>query len=309
MKLLDLQTGGDFIPSGIPLVCAIGNFDGIHIGHESLLRQTCRLAERYRAVPAVFTFSENTSGAPTVLSPEEKVRRMADIGIVCAVVCGFDEVRALSPEAFVSDVLTGGLAVSLAVCGFNFRFGAGGVGNAETLRTLMKRAGGDAVVMPPSLYAGEPISSSRIRAALGRGDMETVSALLGRPYAVTAPVVPGKHLGGSLGFPTVNQIPPAGVLSPRVGVYASVCRIGDRLIPAVSDFGLRPTVEKQEKPRWETHLLGFEEDLYNRIISVYPLFYLREEVRFSSPEELANAIRRDSEQARAYLAAHPFRLT
>lgn len=307
MKLLDLRTGGEFIPSGIPLVCAIGNFDGVHIGHETLLRETCREALLRRAVPAVFTFSENTSGAPAILPPEEKLRLAAEAGIVCAVLCPFDEVRALSPETFVSDILKKELCVTFAVCGFNFRFGAGGVGNAETLRTLMRRAGGDAAVMPPTLLDGEPVSSSRIRAALEAGDMETVSALLGRPYAITAPVVPGKHLGHSLGFPTVNQLPPDGVLTPRPGVYASVCRIGDRLFPAVSDFGLRPTVEKQEKPRWETHILDRQEDLYNRIISVYPLFYLREEICFSTPEELADAICKDCETARAYLAAHPFR--
>lgn len=307
MKLLDLRTGGVFSPSGKPLVCAIGNFDGVHIGHETLLRETCRKAVELSAVPAVFTFADNTSGAPTILSPAEKYRRMADAGIVCAVVCPFDEVRALSPDTFVSEILVRSLSVTFAVCGFNFRFGAGGVGDAETLRALMAEAGGGAVIMPPLLCAGEPVSSSRVRAALGRGDMETVSALLGRPYEITAPVVPGKHLGGSLGFPTVNQLPPDGVLSPRTGVYVSVCRIGERIVPAISDFGFRPTVERPENPRWETHLLDFNEDLYGCIISLYPLFYLREEARFSSPEELADAIGTDRERARAYLTEHPFR--
>ena len=213
----------------------------------------------------------------------------------------FDEVRDMSCEAFVSQVLVGTLNVACAFCGFNFRFGKMGAGNGETLASLMSANGRSAAIMPPVNLGGEPVSSTRIRAALAEGDMALANSLLGRNFGFVSEVLHGKALGATLGFPTANQRIAHGAAMPRRGVYASLCIIDGKKYPAVSNIGVRPSTDSHGEVNCETNIIGFSGDLYGREIAVYPLVFIRPERRFSGTAELTAEVMGNRAQAEEIL--------
>ena len=213
----------------------------------------------------------------------------------------FDEVRDMSCEVFVSEVLVGKLNVACAFCGFNFRFGKMGAGNGETLAALMKSHGRSTVILPPVNLGGEPVSSTRIRAALAEGDMALANSLLGRNFGFVSEVLHGKALGATLGFPTANQRIAHGAAAPRHGVYASLCIIDGKKYPAVSNIGVRPSTDSHGEVNCETNIIGFSGDLYGREIAVYPLAFIRPERRFSSAAELTAEVMGNRTQAEEIL--------
>ena len=213
----------------------------------------------------------------------------------------FDEVRDMSCEAFVSQVLVGTLNVACAFCGFNFRFGKMGAGNGETLAALMSANGRSAAIMPPVNLGGEPVSSTRIRAALAEGDMALANSLLGRNFGFVSEVLHGKALGATLGFPTANQRIAHGAAAPRRGVYASLCIIDGKKYPAVSNIGVRPSTDSHGEANCETNIIGFSGNLYGREIAVYPLAFIRPERRFSDTAELTAEVMGNRAQAEEML--------
>ena len=257
MKIIDLKSGAEIAVPRSSLACAIGNFDGVHTGHRRLIEAAvdyCRDHSDTRC--AVFTFESNTSGAPFIVSHEEKLKIFAECGAEIAVTVPFDEVRDMSCEVFVSEVLVGKLNVACAFCGFNFRFGKMGAGNGETLAALMKSHGRGTVILPPVNLGGEPVSSTRIRAALAEGDMALANSLLGRNFGFVSEVLHGKALGATLGFPTANQRIAHGAAAPRHGVYASLCIIDGKKYPAVSNIGVRPSTDSHGEVNCETNIIG-----------------------------------------------------
>ncbi len=292
-----------------PLAVALGNFDGVHLGHRRLLRTVCSLAgESGDCIPAVWTFTSLAKAsvpAPALTTTEEKLRQFAHAGIRTAVFESFDAVRDLSPEAFVCDYLVKKLRCATVVCGFNFRFGKGGVGDADTLRELLSQQGVPLTVIEPVLYVGEPISSTRIRLAVQAGDMEYAAALLGRPFSVSLPVLHGNRIGRTLGLPTVNQKFPLGHIVPMLGIYACICTVGGKRYAAVANVGTRPTVSDAGEVNCETHLLDFTGELYGETVRVEFLRRIRAEQKFDFVTALKAAIEQDVRDARAYFAAHP----
>lgn len=302
MKIIDLKSGGEIAAKDLPLACAIGNFDGVHIGHRKLIEAAVDYCRAHSGTKcAVFTFESNTSGAPFIVSHEEKLKIFAECGAEIAVTVPFDEVRDMSCEAFVSDVLVGTLNVACAFCGFNFRFGKMGAGNGETLAALMESHGRSAAILPPVNLGGEPVSSTRIRAALAEGDMALANSLLGRDFGFVSEVLHGKALGATLGFPTANQRIAHGAAVPRHGVYASLCIIDDKKYPAVSNIGVRPSIDSHGETNCETNIIGFSGDLYGREIAVYPLAFIRPERKFSGVAELTAEVMKNRTQAEEML--------
>lgn len=302
LKIIDLKSGREIAATNSPLACAIGNFDGVHIGHRKLIEAAvdyCRTHSGTRC--AVFTFESNTSSAPFIVSHEEKLKIFAGCGAETAVTVPFDEVRDMSCEVFVSEVLVGKLNVACAFCGFNFRFGKMGAGNGETLASLMSANGRSAAIMPPVNLGGEPVSSTRIRAALAEGDMALANSLLGRNFGFVSEVLHGKALGATLGFPTANQRIAHGAAMPRRGVYASLCIIDGKKYPAVSNIGVRPSTDSHGEANCETNIIGFSGNLYGREIAVYPLAFIRPERRFSSAAELTAEVMGNRAQAEEIL--------
>lgn len=286
-----------------PCVVALGGFDGMHIGHRRLLAETVRLAEEQHAQPCVFTFTDlSFKGMPQLLSADDRYAAMAAQGITRVCTANFDEARTLSPAAFF-DKLARTVPLCGVVCGFNFHFGAGGAGTPEVLTALASAAGIPSVVVPPVVAEGVPVSATAVRRALCEGKPELAAVLLGAPYTLRGIVAHGKGLGHTLSFPTLNLPLDEKRLIPRHGVYVSVCRVAGQTLPAVSNIGLRPTVEQSTQPNCEAHLLAAAGNLYGKHAEVSLLHFLRPEQTFPDTEALARQIARDAEQATAWLAA------
>lgn len=302
LKIIDLKSGIEIAATDLPLACAIGNFDGVHIGHRKLIEAAVGYCRAHSGTKcAVFTFESNTSGAPFIVSHEEKLKIFAECGAEIAVTVPFDEVRGMSCESFVSEILIDMLNVACAFCGFNFRFGKMGAGNGETLAALMESHGRSAAILPPVNLGGEPVSSTRIRVALAEGDMALANSLLGRNFGFVSEVLHGKALGATLGFPTANQRIAHGAAVPRHGVYASLCIIDGKKYPAVSNIGVRPSIDSHGETNCETNIIGFSGDLYGREIAVYPLAFIRPERRFSGVAELTAEVLKNRTQAEEML--------
>lgn len=285
-------------------VTALGVFDGVHLGHRRLLETAVREAKARGLTPAVFTFSDDVRrvkpGVGRLTDFEQRLARIEALGIEAVYAADFSSVSGLSPEAFVREILVGQCGTELAVCGFNFRFGSGASGDAESLLALMREAGGDCTVIPPAYLGDRVISSSAIRAAVEAGDMPLAEAMLGRPFSLTAPVLHGRGFGHTEGVPTVNQLFCTNGIVPKGGVYAARVRLSDgRAVRGVANVGVCPTFGEGGDLRCETHLIDFSEDLYGATVTVEFCRYLRPERRFPSVDALYEQIRQDVEIARA----------
>ena len=240
---------------------------------------------------------------PSLTDTEEKLRQFALAGLEYAVLAEFDAVRDLSPESFACSYLADRLHCAAVVCGFNFRFGKGGAGDADVLRGCLASRGIPLTVVAPVLCGGDVVSSTRIRLAIETGDMETAATLLGRPFSVCLPVLHGNRIGRTLGLPTINQRFPEGQIVPRSGIYACVCTLDGQRHPAVTNVGTRPTVSDSGEINCETHVLDYEGDLYGERVRVEFCRRLRAERKYSSVALLKEAIDGDVSNARAYFAA------
>lgn len=283
-----------------PTAVALGFFDGVHSGHRALLRFTAEEAAKRGLVPTVFSFREGSgikATLPRISTPSERYTHMAACGIARVALADFAALRDLAPAAFVRDILVARLDVRLAVCGENFRFGRGGAGDANLLKSELATHGVPLFVLPTEKVGGEAVSSSAIRAALEAGEAEKAAALLGRPFSLTGKVLHGRALGRTVGLPTANQVFPAGSVLPACGVYAVRVRLGGRTLRGIANVGRHPTVAEGDALNCETHILDFSEDIYGRTLTVEFLSRLRPEKKFENIEALVRAIHADIETA------------
>jgi riboflavin kinase/FMN adenylyltransferase len=292
-------------------VVAIGNFDGVHRGHQAVLERALEEA-RLRGAPALaLTFEPHPR---TVFRPElplfvltppaMKAKLLAELGFDAMVEQPFTrEFAALSAERFVTDVLEGRLGISHAVTGFDFHFGKNRQGGPAFLMESGERHGfGVSLVDPFRDEAAEVVSSSRIRELLGDGEVAEAAGMLGYRFTVRAQVTDGQKLGRTLGFPTANMRLPADV-ALRHGIYAVRFRRQDgSLHDAVASFGRRPTVQHDGAPLLETFLFDFSGDLYGQDCGVSFFGFLRGEEKFDGLEALVAQMQRDEAEARAVLS-------
>lgn len=288
------------------VVVALGNFDGVHLGHQVVLRRAVEEGRARGARVVAATFDPHpravlgAGGSPRLLTPLG-LRREALLRY------GADEVRVItfdldlskkSPRAFVRDVLVGEMGAEAVVVGENFRFGHRAAGDVRDLAALMEEMGRTACAVPVHA-AGEQgeISSTRIRALVSEGDVAQAAGLLGRAYVLRGEVVEGDRRGRSIGFPTANVRPDPAALVPARGVYAGFVRVGEETYAACTNVGVAPTFDRAEN-RVEAHLLDFEGDLYGRVLDVGFAQRIRDERRFSGVDELKAQIHRDVEEAR-----------
>jgi riboflavin kinase/FMN adenylyltransferase len=303
MKIIDLKTEKEItLSENERISCALGNFDGVHLGHRALLRIA---AEKKNATKsAVWTFSEPssraTSGISLLTDPMERLAIFRELGIDLVFLADFASVRGLDRETFAKEILYETCHVRTAVCGFNFRYGMKASGNAETLRETFSSLGANVEIVPPYTMDGMTVSSTEIRMALSTGDVEKAEAMLARPYAITSEVLHGKKLGRTLGFPTANQTFPHLRAVPRFGVYAVRMTVDGEIYHGVANVGVRPTVERTDAVNCETYLLDFEGDLYGKTVKTEFLHFLRAERRFESVSELKNAVEHNILEAKAY---------
>jgi riboflavin kinase/FMN adenylyltransferase len=300
-----------------PTAVALGSFDGLHQGHRRVIAAVVGplhdAVGHDGAVPTVVSFwphpREVLHGETRLRLdlPEEKLHLLEPLGIRQLVLVPFDrDLAALSPEAFVEQVLLGQLQARRVAVGDNFRFGAGRSGDARTLQRLGERHG-IAVTVLPMLWDGpERVSSSRIRRALADGAVEEARRLLERPYRFSGLVVRGRGLGRQLGWPTANLQVDGRKFLPREGVYAARVWIdaaaeGGGPLPAVMNLGPQPTVDPAAPSAVEVHLLDGRPELVGRRLTVEPQAWLRAQQRFADLDALVNQIGRDAEQARQCL--------
>ena len=287
-------------------VVALGNFDGVHLGHRAVVRRAVEEGRRRGAKVVAATFDPHPR---VVLAPGSEPRLLTTLEMRREELLGYgvDEVWAIrfdetlsrkSPEDFVRDVLVGEIGASAVVVGENFRFGHRAVGDFRELERLMRCFGGEAYAVRVRSEDGEaPISSTRIRRLVGEGEVAEAAKLLGRPYVLRGEVVMGDKRGRTIGFPTANVLADPALVVPARGVYAGFVRVGKDTYAACTNIGVAPTFERRES-RVEAYLLGFEGDLYGREVDVSFLQRIREEKRFSGVEELKTQILRDVEAAR-----------
>ena len=300
-----------FTPPDAGSLVAIGNFDGVHIGHQAVLSGAVKEAATRGLAPLVLTFHPHPSvvlgrGArPMLTSIERKVELIARVGDALAVVIEpfTKELAAHTPRQFVEDLLARQLGAKLVIVGQNFRFGNRRAGDLDTLRELGGELGFEARAEPLVGDDAGAFSSTRVRDALARGDLSTVERLLGRPHSLCGVVIVGDRRGRALGFPTANlgDVPEA---LPPHGVY--VCAVdrvdaggASRLAGGVANIGVRPTVAAGAAI--EVHLFDFEGDLYGERLRMHLLRRLRAEKKFSGLDELKTQIERDCAEARGHL--------
>jgi riboflavin kinase / FMN adenylyltransferase len=291
-------------------VLVIGNFDGVHRGHQAVLREAVAHARASGLTPCVLTFDPHPAavvagGAPPLLTTlEQRAELMGELGVERVYVRRFDTgFAAWKPEHFASQLVAGALEARFVVVGENFLFGAKRAGDLGLLRTLGSRLGFEVQVYAVASDAGGPFSSTRAREAIAAGDLEESARVLGRPHALTGVVVHGDERGRTLRFPTANLdriaelLPPNGVYGVAVDRHDGGADAFFPLAHGLTNIGVRPTVDGT-RLSIETHLLDFEGDLYGARLRVQLRTRLRDEKKFSSLDELKAQIARDVAEAR-----------
>ena len=286
----------------VQTVVTVGKFDGFHLGHRKLLSTVLREKEKGYA-SCVIAFSTAVDIGRSVIYTKEEQRKLCEaMGVDVLVEYPLGEtIREMSGEQFIDEILCGRLHAKVIVVGEDFRFGKGRSGDVALLRALEKKYGYRTVCVPKVEEEQVRISSTGIRKLLAEGNVEDANGLLGRPYAVFGEVLHGKKLGRTLGFPTMNLIPPAEKLLPTYGVYVTKTKVDGQWFDGITNIGLRPTVDSDEHVSVETHLFAYEGDLYGKQVEVQFLCFLRPEQKFGDLEELKSAMREDFKNAKAYL--------
>lgn len=289
---------GDFVTDEIPekqTSVALGVFDGVHKGHRAVLKEAAAI--NYLE-PWVFTFSEDalpTSKKDALrLGPAKfRYRIMKRCGIAHVYAPDFFDIKDLSGEEFVKKILVEHLKCRRVVCGTDFRFGKAASCGVKELKEFCGRSGIECVVINKLFDGEEEISSTRVRAAAEKGDMEEYIRLCGYPFCIEKEVSEGNHLGREYNLPTINQKFENGYMIPRFGVYVSAAYIDGKFYPAVTNVGVRPTVSKDNIPVSETNITGISENLYGKDVLVFLLEFVRDEMSFASKEELFERISSD----------------
>jgi riboflavin kinase / FMN adenylyltransferase len=293
-----------------PCALTVGNFDGVHRGHQALIGQVVGAARSRGLVSAVMTFEPHPreffapQAAPARISNlRDKIEALAATGLDRAIVQHFNRrFASLAASEFVEQVLIERCRVRWLLVGDDFRFGARRAGDNALLQTYAAAGAFELEQMPTFDDGGERISSTAVRSALASGDLEGARRLLGRPYSISGRVRHGRKIGRSLGFPTLNlRIPPA--TAALHGIFAvTVDGVAPHKVAGVASIGLRPTVDDAGRWMLEVHLFDFAEDVYGKVVKVTFVRKLRDERKYDTLDDLSAAIRADAQAARALLS-------
>ncbi len=290
-----------------PSVASIGNYDGVHLGHQHVIETLLRKSRELSAPSTVITFEPlakeyfRPNSVPRITSVEERAELLFDLGVDRVLCVAFNaDFAAYSPEGFIQDVLVDGLGIKYLCVGDDFRFGKDRVGDFAMLQRAGAKQGFAVTAHETFEMFGERVSSGRVRDALANSDFELAEKLLGRPFAIAGTVVKGQQLGRTIDFPTANIVLPSYQM-PVSGVFAvtvSHPKYGD--LGGVANIGTRPTVDGSEN-RLEVHLFDFADDIYGDSIRVRLVSKIRGEHKFPSVEQLKQQIELDANTARARL--------
>ncbi len=287
-----------------PCAIALGTFDGIHLGHRQLITELKELNKQEGYKTVVYTFLTHPlqvlapeKAPPSITLLGEKIREFSQLGLDMLVLNPFDDFFShLTPDAFI-DALFDKYNIKALVVGFDFRFGHKGRGDRVFLDSKAREKGFELICVPPVLWQDQVVSSTLIRSLITDGRIEEVSKLLTKPYSIKGKVIHGYGRGTGLGFPTANlQFSPKKVI-PKPGVYLTQCKLNSRMLWGVTSVGWNPTFSTN-RINIETYLLDYEGDLYGKDLKVSFLSFMRDEIKFNKPSDLAAQIRRDVENAK-----------
>ncbi len=305
MRIVDTPDALDSLDG--PIVLAAGFFDGVHLGHRRVFDETVRRAGELGGHPWALTFDRHPravldpSHAPPLITPlPVRLELIGKSGLEGTCLRSFTtDFAAITAEEFAHSLFASGRIVEVH-CGANWRFGAGARGTPKLLAAVGREHGARVVIAEPVAYAGETVSSTRIRAAVREGRLADAEAMLGRPHFVRETVVHGREIARAHGFPTANFTPESDLMPP-VGVYAVETMIDGRRYGGVGSIGFRPTFpgDRPDRPVLEVHLLGFQGDLYGRVLDIAFLERLRDERAFADATTLFAQIARDAEAAKS----------
>jgi riboflavin kinase/FMN adenylyltransferase len=290
-----------------PTVLTLGVFDGLHLGHQLVMRTVVERARALGAVPTVITFDPHPrallhpeSAPPLLQTFDQKIEALGVLGIEQTIVIHFDKAFAqIRAEDFLRTVIADRLHAQEVYLGCGFAFGHGREGNIDLLRTVSQSLGFFADEVPELRLRGRRVSSSRIRELLQQGKVNIARRMLGRPYGVEGRVVRGAERGATLGFPTANLHPHNRVI-PRNGVYVTATLIDGQWRRSVTNVGTSPTFGSDNESSVETFVMDWSGDLYGDVVRVRFLHRLRDEKKFSSIDELKSQIERDVARAHNY---------
>ncbi|NUM54327.1 MAG: bifunctional riboflavin kinase/FAD synthetase [Candidatus Hydrogenedentes bacterium] len=290
-------------------VLTIGSFDGVHLGHRAILDAVVARANANGGTAAVLTLRPHPreffspGHAPSLLThTAKKLELFEQAGIEAVVVLRFDaDVAALEPEDFVREIIADRCRAKAVVVGHDFRFGRNARGDFDLLRELSQRHGFDVEQVPPLLMDGERVSSTLIRERLLLGDLEKAEAFLGRPYSLVGRIVPGRHIGSTIGFPTAN-IQPHHSAIPAQGVYICEAKLAGAQYPAAVNIGVAPTI-RNEDLTIEAFLLDFSGNIDGSEIELVFRQRLRSEIKFPTVQDLIAQIHKDVEATRAFFVS------
>ena len=304
----------DQLNIGYKTAVALGNFDGIHIGHREIFRAALDAAKEHDLKSLCFTFSNHPfnfilrrddsdpDAVKLICTEEEKKELIEDMGFDILVNVPFDEhIMTMQAHDFFEDIVQNKLNAGFVSVGFNYTYGARATGRPDTLRRECEAAGIGVGIHDAVIVDGEVVSSTLIREMIATGNMEMTAKLLGRPYSFNGTVKHGKRLGSRMGIPTINIPAPDRQMLPPNGVYFSRIHINGVLYNSVSNIGFNPTVNDDTvRKTIETNIFDYDDDAYGQDVTVYFDHFSRGERKFRNKEELFAQISRDCENARNY---------
>lgn len=283
-------------------VVAIGNFDGVHLGHRVLVDRVIDLAKKSKLKSVICTFNNHTTSITKtrqnqglLMCNEQKINTFRDMNVDYLYLINFNkDIMHLSPKSFIKDLLIDKLNAKSVVVGFNFRFGYKATGDAEYLKKLSNELGFEAIIIPPLYKDKVVVSSTYIRQLIRMGNIKKANELLGRPYSIKGKVVSGKGIGKVMGFPTANIKMIDNYVIPKRGVYKTIAKINGHSYLSITNVGNNPTFN-ENKISIETHILSFNNNIYNQLLEVTFLDYIRDEKKFRTKNELVKQIMSDIE--------------
>ena len=288
---------------------ALGNFDGIHKGHQALIDEAVRAAKEKGLKSAVFTFSNhprnvlaNKCVIRNVIYKDEKIRLLKEAGVDYLFSVDFnDYIMCRTPEQFVDEILVKKFRMRVAVCGFNFTYGFKAAGTPESLIEYTGDRGIEVHVIEPVKVGDDVVSSTLIRELISQGKMKRVKELMGREYMIRGEIILGNQIGGAvLGFPTCNTVLDENMVIPLKGAYVTRSVIDGVEYPSMTNVGNKPTIGEYQT-NIETHIFDFDQNVYGKQIEVYFIDMIRQEKKFSGIDELKDQLGRDCKKARIQL--------
>ncbi|WP_187694894.1 bifunctional riboflavin kinase/FAD synthetase [Fervidicola ferrireducens] len=295
-----------------PTACGMGNFDGVHLGHQRLIHELVTRADKEGLESFVVTFEPHPlkilspkDAPPLITSLEQKKKLIESYGVKNLLLIPFTKkFSQMSYEEFINRILIEKLNAKLIVVGYNFQFGSGGKGTAENLKSIGLQKGFETLIVPPVTVNGRIVSSTLIRNMIESGKMKEAKTLLGRPFSIRGKVVKGEAIGRKLGFPTANVFLSPQIIKPAFGVYAVLVSRDGAIYRGVANIGQKPTFRNKAGAcniTLEVHIFDFDEQIYGEEIEVYFIERIREEKAFQDVESLALQVKMDIVKARSIL--------